>query len=198
MKKVWMRGVVVLSLMACNMEDKEGVKPRVDDRSTAGVQSIEERQQEIAEMEREIKAYAKQEKNDMMTAKAERLLVRYRDYISNNPRDSITAEYLFKAADLSLGVGKPNASINYLDRLIKDFPDFRKTVEMMLFKGFIYESYLNQHAEAVKAYQALINRFPNHRLAQDAQSSIDHLTMSEEELIEKFKKLNESEQEKEH
>lgn len=193
-----MRGVVVLSLMACNMEDKEGVKPRVDDRSTAGVQSIEERQQEIAEMEREIKAYAKQEKNDMMTAKAERLLVRYRDYISNNPRDSITAEYLFKAADLSLGVGKPNASINYLDRLIKDFPDFRKTVEMMLFKGFIYESYLNQHAEAVKAYQALINRFPNHRLAQDAQSSIDHLTMSEEELIEKFKKLNESEQEKEH
>ena len=61
---------------------------------------------------------------------------------------------------------------------------------MYLFKGFIYETYLNDHAKAVSSYTKLIEKYPNHRLASDARASIDNLTMTEEELIEKFKKMN--------
>ena len=108
-----------------------------------------------------------------------------------NPTDSASAEYLFKAADISVGLGNYEASINYINRLTKDFPKYEKVVEIWLFKGFIYENYMDSHAQAVKAYEELILKYPNHRLAQDAQAAIDNLTLSEEELLEKFKKMNE-------
>ena len=137
---------------------------------------------EITELENEISVNL----NDLDKAKAERIIMRYRDYVNVNPRDSISAEYLFKAADLSVGIGKPEAAVKFLDRLNTDFPDFRKTVEMWLFKGFIYETYINNHAMAVETYKELIKRYPNHRLAADAQASINNLSMSEDELIEKY------------
>lgn len=196
MKRIfWMgvtAGVVLLSLNACGDSEKADAKSEEQQEQNDGVQSKEDRQAEIMEMEQEIGRLANKDKSPTLDRKAEILLLRYRDYITVNPRDSMTAEYLFKAADLSLGVNKPKASIAYLDRLIQDFPDFRKGPEMMLFRGFIYEAHLKQHAEAVKAYEAMIKRFPNHRLAEDAKASIANLTMSEEELIEKFKAQNEA------
>ena len=107
-----------------------------------------------------------------------------------NPTDSASAEYLFKAADISIALGNYEASINYITRLTEDFPKYEKIVEIWLFKGFIYETYMNSHAEAVKAYEELILKYPNHRLAQDAQAAIDNLTLSEGELLEKFKEMN--------
>jgi TolA-binding protein len=189
--KRWMKMAALVlfvgvSVSACSNDGSQNG----GDATNTGVQTKEERQVEIAEMEKEILGLNQGNKNDILTKKAELLLMRYRDYISMNPRDSLTSEYLFKAADLSLGVGKPQASIRYLDRLIQDFPNFRKAPEMMLFRGFIYETYLNEHGNAVKAYQAMIERYPNHRLTNDARASIDNLSLSEEELIEKFKRQN--------
>ena len=174
--------ILALGLVSCDGSEQG----HEDDVST--VQTAEERRVEIAEMEAEIVGVVATPENQKAKALTERLLLRYRDYISANPRDSVTAEYLFKAADLSVGVGNPENSITYIDRLITDFPNFRKAAEMMLFKGFLYEVHLNNHAEAVKAYQAMIERYPNHRLTNDARAAIDNLSLSEEELLEKLKK----------
>lgn len=190
---IWMgvtAAVVLWSVNACGDGSTAKETSTEQQEQSNGVQRKEDRQAEIMQMEQEIGRLANKDKNPTLDRKAEILLLRYRDYISVNPRDSMSAEYLFKAADLSLGVNKPKASIAYLDRLIQDFPDFRKGPEMMLFRGFIYEAHLKQHAEAVKAYEAMIKRYPNHRLAEDARASIANLTMSEEELIEKFKQQN--------
>ena len=177
----------LLVLTSCNEQGGDG---KVNEKNADGVQSKEERQVEIAEMEQAIKGFDRDQDDSRLKSQAENLLKRYRDYISINPRDSMSAEYLFKAADLSIGVGKAKASIRYLDRLIQDFPNFRKAPEMMLFIGFVYEVHLQQHAEAVKAYEAMIERYPNHRLSDDARASIQNLTMSEEELLKKFKEMN--------
>lgn len=193
MKGWWMIGAFVIAITACT--EGGNVDSEQQDESTSMVQSKEERQAEIAAMETEVAALVRSDRTEMLDAKADRLLKRYRDYIGQNPRDSITAEYLFKAADLSVGVGRYEGAIRHLDRLINEFPKFRKTAEMMLFRGFIYETYLNDYANAVKAYEALVKRFPNHRLAQDARASIDNLQLSEEELLEKFQKMNAKEEE---
>ncbi|MDA7836228.1 tetratricopeptide repeat protein [Salibacteraceae bacterium] len=188
MRKLLVIGLVAVLIASCAENGADVNSER--DGVTSGVQSKEDRQAEIQELEKEISSMAKSERTEAVDAKAERLLKRYRDYVGQNPRDSITAEYLFRAADLSVGVGKYEASIAYIDRIHKDFPKFRKSVEMWLFKGFIYETYLNNHAKAVESYTNLIKKYPNHRLAADARSSIDNLTLTEEELIKKFKALN--------
>jgi tetratricopeptide (TPR) repeat protein len=178
---------VALSLSACSGEENNAEKSEV-----STVQTAEERRTEVAAMEAEFRGIVATPNSQKAKALTERILLRYRDYISMNPRDSISAEYLFKAADLSLGVGNPEGSITHIDRLITDFPNFRKAPEMMLFKGFVYEVHLNQHANAVKAYQAMISRYPNHRLTNDARAAIDNLSLSEEELLEKLKKAEEA------
>ncbi|MCO4807645.1 MAG: tetratricopeptide repeat protein [Flavobacteriales bacterium] len=171
-----------LILFACTEE------PKTVDKTAP--QSAAERQAEITKMESEL--VSKQDLNvETNRVLAERIVTRYRDYITMNPTDSASAEYLFKAADISVGLGNYEASINYINRLTKDFPKYEKVVEIWLFKGFIYENYMDSHAQAVKAYEELILKYPNHRLAQDAQAAIDNLTLSEEELLEKFKKMNE-------
>lgn len=188
---IWGVGLAVMAgtlfLTACT----NGAAPEKEEVSDSNtIQTKEERQEEIASMEAEIAGMIRNERNETMDAKADRLLKRYRDYIGLNPRDSITAEYLFKSADLSVGVGRYEAAIKHLDRLNAEFPKFRKNVEMWLFKGFIYETYMNDHANAVETYQSIVERFPNHRLAEDARASIENLSMSEEELIKKFEKMN--------
>lgn len=188
MRAVLFIGVLLFTIASCS--ESENTNSSADQEVSNDIQTSEQRQSEIQEMEKEISGAVKTERTSVLDAKADLLLKRYRDYITLNPRDSITSEYLFRAADLSVGMGKYDAAIAYIDRLHADFPKFRKSVEMHLFKGFIYETYLNDHAKAVSAYTKLIEKYPNHRLASDARASIDNLTLSEEELIEKFKKIN--------
>ena len=188
MRAILFISVLLFTLASCS--ESENPDSSADQEVSNDIQTNEQRQSEIQEMEKEISGAVKTERSSVLDAKADRLLKRYRDYITLNPRDSITSEYLFRAADLSVGMGKYDAAIAYIDRLHADFPKFRKSVEMHLFKGFIYETYLNDHAKAVSAYTKLIEKYPNHRLASDARASIDNLTLSEEELIEKFKKIN--------
>ena len=152
-------------------------------------QSAEARRIEISKMESEL-LNNKNKDSQPNCVKADLLVKRYRDYVSMNPRDSVSADFLFKAADLSIGIGNYEASVNFLTRLTEDFPQYDKIVEIWLFKGFVFENYMNNHAEAVAAYNRLIEKYPNHRLAKDAQSAIDNLTMTDEELMEKFKTIN--------
>lgn len=188
MRAVLFIGVLLIALASCS--ESENTNSSTDQEVSNDIQTNEQRQSEIQEMEKEISGAVKTERTSVLDAKADLLLKRYRDYVTLNPRDSITSEYLFRAADLSVGMGKYDAAIAYIDRLHKDFPKFRKSVEMHLFRGFIYETYLNDHAKAVSAYTKLIEKYPNHRFASEARASIDNLTLSEEELIEKFKKMN--------
>ncbi|MEZ4721877.1 MAG: tetratricopeptide repeat protein [Flavobacteriales bacterium] len=179
-------GILLVVIVSVTVGCSNGDQPTLDGKLAP--QSAESRRTEIMEKEKQIGN--PDIGNSLGRAKAKELVTLYRNYISVNPKDSITADYLFKAADLSVGLGEYQAALNLLDRLINEFPKFDRAPEMMLFKGFICENYMNNHAMAVKSYQALIDRYPNHRLAADAKSAIENLTLSEEELLEKFKAMN--------
>lgn len=142
----------------------------------------------IAELEKDL--VKGKRVSQLNTNKAKRLIQQYQMYINSNPSDSTSASYLHKAADLSVGVGNFDASIRFIDKLIEDHQDFEKLPEIMLFKGFVYEAHLDNHANAVKAYEALRDRFPNHKLANDAKAAIENLTLTEEELLQKFEQMN--------
>jgi tetratricopeptide (TPR) repeat protein len=188
MRKLGWMLIVLPFLVACGGGGNEGSDSE-NGTEKLEPQSAEARRVEISEMESDLLSNKNME-SQPNRVKADLLVKRYRDYLSMNPRDSISAEYLFKAADLSIGIGNYDSSIKYLSRLTEDFPQYDKIVEIWLFKGFVFENYMNNHAEAVSTYKRLIEKFPNHRLAKDAQSAIDNFTLTEEELLEKFKAMN--------
>ncbi len=77
-------------------------------------------------------------------------------------------------------------AINLYQRIINDYPEFRKAPECLFLKGYIYENYLNELDQAKVIYTEFIIKYPNNDFADDAQISIDNLGKSPEELIKEF------------
>ncbi|HMN06844.1 MAG TPA: hypothetical protein PKD45_14075 [Flavobacteriales bacterium] len=111
-------------------------------------------------------------------------------YAKQNPLDSLTPEYIFRAAGLRSTLGDPKGSIELYDRIIRDFPGWRKITDTYFVKAFTIDNGLHQRGEAERAYQAVIDKFPGHELAEQSRLLIENLKYSDEELIQRFEAMN--------
>ncbi len=102
--------------------------------------------------------------------------------------DSMAVEYLFKAADISMNLNEANKAINLYNRIIDNYPDFRKVPECLFLKGYVYENYLGDLKTAKQIYMEFLEKYPENDFADDAQISIENLGKSPEELIKEFEK----------
>jgi TolA-binding protein len=126
--------------------------------------------------------------------KAKDVVEKYIEYANKFPSDKETAKYIFKAADVSMGLQEYEKADKLLYKIISEYGEFEKVAEAMYLRGFIYDVHLNKKGEAKAIYEKVIEKFPNHPFAQDAKSAIDMLTLSDEDLIkilqEKNKEVN--------
>lgn len=140
----------------------------------------------IAELEAQL-----QKSGGVMTQElGEELVSNYCGYATNNPTDSLSPEYLFKALDVSLNLNNPQRTISIADRLRKEFPQYSKTPLAMFLKGFVYETQYGNTEAARKAYEEFIQIYPDSEFVGDAKASIENLGMTPEELIRKFEQQN--------
>lgn len=119
-------------------------------------------------------------------AKAIELVDMYVAYADQYPDDSMAVEYLFKGAEFSLNLGEGHRSIELYDRVMMEYPDFRKVPECMFLKGYVYENYLGELEEAEMIYRLFLEKYPDNAFADDAEISIQNLGKSPEELIKQF------------
>ena len=110
----------------------------------------------------------------------------YIDYATKYPEDSLSSEYLFKAADISMNMNLPTKAIDLYKKIRAEYPDFRKAPECLFLIGYIYENYLGKLDEAKAIYLEFIDKYPDNDFADDAQISINNLGKSPEELIKEF------------
>lgn len=118
--------------------------------------------------------------------KADEVVDLYITFADTYPEDSISAEYLFKAADISMNMNLPTKAINLYKRIRAEYPGFRKAPECLFLTGYIYENYLGKLEEAKAIYEEFIDKYPDNDFADDAQISINNLGKSPEELIKEF------------
>jgi outer membrane protein assembly factor BamD (BamD/ComL family) len=121
---------------------------------------------------------------------AEKLVQLYMTRVDSLPKDSLTAGYLFKAADVSVNLGNSQRTLSLLDRFIQEYPMNEQTPISMFLKAFVYENQLNDTAKARSVYEEYINRFPESELIEDARVAIRNLGKSPEDLIREFESLN--------
>ena len=119
-------------------------------------------------------------------AKALELVDLYVDYTNSYPDDSMAVEYLFKGAEFCLNLGEGQRAITLYDRVISEYPDFRKIPECLFLKGYVYENYLGDLDNAKAIYLEFIEKYPDNEFADDAEISIQNLGKSPEELIKQF------------
>ncbi|MBK9628236.1 MAG: tetratricopeptide repeat protein [Flavobacteriales bacterium] len=124
--------------------------------------------------------------------KAQALLDVYKAYANANPTDTASAEYLFRAANVAKTMHDGEQSIALYDRVIKDFPSWRRLPDVLYLKAFTIDSELDRKGEAETAYREVIDRYPDHPFAKDARVIIENLQYTDEESIERFQAMNDS------
>lgn len=104
------------------------------------------------------------------------------------PEDPESPNYLLKASDFSMNTGQIEKSVKILDRIIRDYPEFDKMEDVMYVKASHIDLNLRDTTWAKQAYQEFIDKYPESELVPDAQSRIENIALSIEELAEKFMK----------
>jgi len=137
----------------------------------------------IADLERELYSNAKSVFDPQI---AENLVSHYEAFVVEYPQDSLAPFYLFKGAEVAMGMGSSDKAIELYGRVYGEFPDFPKASTSLFLIGFVNETQKKNLAEAQKYYRRFIAEFPKHNLINDAQFSLDNLGKSDEEIIKEF------------
>ena len=167
MKKVLLSVFVVLIMLSCG--EKMSVK-------------------DVEELESKVLAKdAKPTKDNVI-----QLVDAYVLFAEQNPNDSQSPDFLFKALDIAVGVNAegPQKALEIADVLIEKYPDFEMTPMAMFIKGFVYENIVGDLQNAEKTYRQFIEKYPESPMVEDVKATLENLGLTPEELIRKFEKAN--------
>ena len=121
---------------------------------------------------------------------ANELVAAYLDFAEKQKDSPDAPDYLYKAADLSLNINQAKQSLDLYNRIIYQYPDYKKVPECLFLMGYIYENYFQELGKAKEIYEQFLAKYPDHDFADDAKVSIENLGKSPEELIRLFEEKN--------
>jgi tetratricopeptide (TPR) repeat protein len=179
MKRVIFGVIIASLLLACNNIPQENKTADVEDNmADAGIEK-----QEIFALEDSLAKIGDAPRSIKMNQQLLTLSIRFAD---NYPNDEHSPGFLFMAARSANGLRQYKKSIKLLNRVIENYDDYDRLVEIYFLKAFTYDEDLDEKAKAKKAYNDLISRFPEDPLATESQILIDNLYLSDEDLIKKY------------
>lgn len=124
---------------------------------------------------------------------AAQLLQSYIQFTDTYPADDRSADYLYKGAGIARGVGVHSRALKMYERILSDYPEYKKQAETQFLIAFTFDNDLNEKDLAREAYNKVIEKFPEHEFAAQSRERLKTLDLSDEELIELFtKKTNEA------
>ena len=121
---------------------------------------------------------------------ADKGILAFKDFAAKYPDDSLSAEYLFRMADLQRAVNDSRSAIMTLADICKKYPDYKKVPDCIFLQGYYYQEFFNDTISAKSFYQNLIAKYPNHAFVDDAKAMMSMFGKSEEEIIMGFEKKN--------
>jgi TolA-binding protein len=123
---------------------------------------------------------------------ANKVYLNYLKYVEIFPKDSLSPEFLFKAADLANGLNRHEESVKLFERVRNEYPEYQKTSTALFMEAFIYETELKNTNLAKEKYKEFIQKYPDHKLSPSAQASLDQLNanLTDEQLIKMFEEKN--------
>lgn len=113
----------------------------------------------------------------------------YEAFVKVYPADTLAPEYLFRGAGLAKALGNAEQGVRLYDRIIAEYPDWRRIVSAYYMKAFTIDDGVGDKERARKAYEEVIARFPDHPFAKDSRAMIENLQYTDEQLIERFKRM---------
>lgn len=111
---------------------------------------------------------------------------KYQEFANSFPEDPKAPEYLLKASDFALNTKQPEKAVKILNQIIVNYPDFNRMEDVLFNKASHLDFELRDTTLAKETYQEFIEKYPESELVDDAQSRIENIRFSMEEMVEKF------------
>ena len=137
-------------------------------------------QSDIVEMEKSVSVAS-----NVDTVNCDSLIVLYKNYCVLYKDDTICADYFFKAADLSVQVGKFKQAVELYGNTQR-FPIYRKIARALFLQGFLSENNLQDKNAAREYYNRFVIKFPDHKMTPTIKLLLQTLNMTDEDLIRKL------------
>ena len=99
-------------------------------------------------------------------------------------------QLLFKAGDVSVGLGNFEKANDLWSKLVRGYPEHELKARAIFFQGFVLDTKQGKSEEAKKKYTEFINNFPNHELIGNARLLLSQLGSSDADLLKQFKSDN--------
>lgn len=114
----------------------------------------------------------------------QKLKVAYVDFADKYPDDQQSAEFLFKAAQKGIYLDQPKESVEFLDKLVKNYPASPMVEEAMFLSAYTLENNIQDYPAAKSRYELFLSKYPKGELADDAKFSMEHMGQNADELLE--------------
>lgn len=182
MKKTIIYFLLGFFFFSCNQANRA---ENVDANSKATKNSLEK---DIKELETRLKK-AKDVQKELDSAKA--LVSKSQELAETFPDEKNTADVLFRAADVARGIGDYGKSIQLWGKVWRKYPDYHRAADALFMQGFTFENNLKDYNQAKNYYIQFLEKYPEHKLYEQAKLSLKNLGKSPEDLIKEFQKKKE-------
>lgn len=106
------------------------------------------------------------------------------NFVNNHPDHEKTPAIMELAAKASEAMGKPQQTINILQKLVDEFPETAETPKYIANMARVYEEKLGDNEKAKEMYNLLIERYPEDPLAIEADNYVNNfLGKSDAEIL---------------
>jgi outer membrane protein assembly factor BamD (BamD/ComL family) len=139
----------------------------------------------ITKMESGLKTVAKVDSTSVSA-----LISAYQNFASKYPIDSLSPEYLYRAAGLANGFNRGTQAIDLYETIIHTYPGYERIPECYFMEAFAYENVQGNIGKASEYYNKFLDKYPNHQLADDARAALRLLGKTPDEIVGELDMMN--------
>lgn len=125
--------------------------------------------------------------------KANELIDKSIQYVDAFPEDELSAPYLFRAAEVCVGIGSYQKALDTWDRVKAEYANHEKTPIALFLQGFTCENQLQDRVKAKEYYTAFLAKYPQHEYVDQVQMLLSNIDKSPEDLIKSFQEKRKKE-----
>jgi len=122
---------------------------------------------------------------------AVQLIDQSKQFAEKYPKDALSPEYLFKAADVARGLSKYKEAVGLWKQVYSKYKKtYAKAPEALFLTAFTYDKDLNDKKRAKEHYSMFLKEYPEHVLAKDVKLILNYNQdeKSDLQLIKEFEK----------
>ncbi|MCK5839065.1 MAG: tetratricopeptide repeat protein, partial [Bacteroidales bacterium] len=117
--------------------------------------------------------------------KGDSMVYLYKKYAVMYPNDSLSVEYLFRAAEIQMGMNKNKESLKSLSFIQEKYPESNVMPMLLQFKAFIYDDKFNDYDNARACMDELIKNYPESELIPNAKAYRNMIGKDPSEMFQK-------------